>query len=342
MKIIILGPDYKDYAAASYQYEFINELKNKSDKYFHYSKTDHIEIKLLIAKAKFIPDIVFYNHGWLSDNPNITLSTYTKLIGSWPNSHIKHIIFLNKEYTNLNEKLEEIRRYKFDLIFTHLHNFPSFNKTNIKSVFLPLACSNKNISRDRIIKLKDRKYDLFFSGILQNWNFKESQSDLRKKIQRELFYCISDFPVVKKLKYKNLKIYWKPFYKNRIKNILSNFLHGKRLNQIDYFNKLANAKCVLHTSSPIGIISTRIFEALGSGSIGLFSNKSNADVIFRDNIHFLNFSTINDLIEKIYSVKSSINFSSYQDIADNGRECVEKYHTWKNRVSIFNDELSKL
>ena len=79
---------------------------------------------------------------------------------------------------------------------------------------------------------------------------------------------------------------------------------------------------------------------------GIINNKlnernKNVD-IFRDNIHFLNFSTINDLIEKIYSVKSSINFSSYQDIADNGRECVEKYHTWKNRVSIFNDELSKL
>ena len=67
-------------------------------------------------------------------------------------------------------------------------------------------------------------------------------------------------------------------------------MHGKRLNQKDYFNILANSRCVLHTSSPMGIISTRVFEALGSGAIGVFSADSKAEIIFEDGIHFLSFS----------------------------------------------------
>ena len=56
-------------------------------------------------------------------------------------------------------------------------------------------------------------------------------------------------------------------------------MHGKRLNQKDYFKKLEDSKFVLHTASPMGIISTRVFEALGSGAIGIFSKDSEADFI---------------------------------------------------------------
>ena len=214
--------------------------------------------------------MIFYNHGWLLDNPYINEITYTNIKNHFSNKEIKHVLFLNKEYARLNHKLNEIMRYKFDLVFTHLHDFDLRNTKDISSIFLPLACSYENMSKYRKRKLKDRKYDLFFSGILQNWNFQESQNDIRKKIQIELFYCLFDFPIFKKYKYRDLNIYWKPFYKSRIKNLLSNLFYNERLSQKKYFDTLANSKCVLHTSSPIGIISTRIFEALGSGAIGLF------------------------------------------------------------------------
>lgn len=216
----------------------------------------------------------------------------------------------------------------------------SFN--SIPSVFLPFACSYESISKERRRKLQDRKYDLFFSGILQNWTFRELQNDLRKQIQFELFYCVFDFPLFKKLKYKELNIYWKPFYKNRIKNYLSNIIHGKRLSQKDYFNTLANSKCVLHTVSPIGIISNRIFEALGSGSIGLFSNSSNADIIFKDNTDYISFHSIQDLVNKVYQIKHSKNKSKFQIIADFGRMNIEKNHTWKNRIRFFKKQVEKL
>ena len=341
MKVIVLGPNYQNYEAASYQYEFMKELHNLSDSYYHYEKSEEITIKELISYANFIPNIVFYNHGWLSDNINLKDLTYAKLKGRWPKD-IKKVIFLNKEYVLLEKKLKEIKKAKFDLIFTHLHYLEKFNNTSIKSKFLPLACSKKIKSNNIYKKLSDRKYDLYFSGILQNWDNKEKQGDLRKKIQKELFYCIHDFPLLKKLKYRKLKVYWKPFYKSRIKNKLSNFLHGKRLSQDDYFNTLSDSKCVLHTSSPMGIISTRVFEALGSGAIGLFSEESNANFLFKDNVHFVSFSNIDDLIYKIYQIKKSSAFSSFQEIANRGLKYIDNNHTWKNRVLKFRDELSSL
>lgn len=342
MKIIVVGPDYSKYSAASYQYEFMNSLMEISEKYYHYYENIQLDEEQLYKKAKFFPDIIFYNHGWLQDNPSVEKINYGKIKKKLNNKKVKHVIFLNKEYTRLEEKLNEIKKNKFDLIFTHLHDFEELNHTSIRSLFLPLACSYENISNMRFRKLEERKYDLFFSGILQNWDHKHMQSDLRKKIQLELFYCIFDFPLLKKFKYWDLNIYWKPFYKNRFKNIFSNFIHGKRLSQKDYFNILSNSKCVLHTSSPLGIISTRVFEALGSGAIGMFAFDSKVDIIFEDGIHFVSFSRINDLIDKIYLIRKSKGDSKYQKIANSAREFVEKKHTWKNRVAFFVDQVLKL
>ena len=341
MKIIVVGPNYDNYSAASYQKEFMETLKSFSDYYYHYDSSDTIKTTQLISNATFQPDIVFYNHGWLSDNTSIKDLKYNKIKGKWPNG-IKHIIFLNKEYVLLKKKLIEIKKFKFDLILSHLHNFDVFNNTKIRSVFLPLACSYKNISKKRYKKLIERKYDLYFSGILQNWDNKEKQGDLRKRIQGELFYKLYDFPILKKFKYRKLKIYWKPFYKNRLKNILSDFLHGKRLNQEDYFNTLCDSKCVLHTSSPIGIISTRVFEALGSGALGLFSEESSTNILFQENIHYVSFKNIEELIDKLYQIKNPNKSLLFQKIADSGRKFVEDKHTWRNRVLKFKSEVTKL
>ena len=342
MDVIVVGPDYKNYKSASYQYEFMNALKENAKNYFHYSNNKEIEIKDLLKIAKFIPDMIFYNHGWLLDDPSLMEIRYSNIKNKYLNKNIKHILFLNKEYSRLDEKLKEIKRYKFDFIFTHLHNFDSKNYLKIPSRFLPLACSYENMSDFRNKKLKDRKYDLFFSGILQNWNFRKSQPDLRKKIQLELFYCLFDFPILKKYKYRDLNIYWKPFYKNRIKDLLSNLLHNKRFSQKDYFNNLTNSKCVLHTSSPLGIISTRVFEALGSGAVGLFSSNSNANIIFKNDIDYVTFYSIKDLINKVYLVKNSSEKSKFQNIADSGRKNVEENHTWKNRVEIFKKDVERI
>ena len=92
----------------------------------------------------------------------------------------------------------------------------------------------------------------------------------------------------------------------------------------------------------MGIISTRVFESLGSGAIGLFAYDSNANFIFEDGTHFLSFIDIKDLVEKLILINKQKGDSDFQIIANAGRECVEKKHTWKNRVAFFVDEVLKL
>ena len=125
MKLVVIGPSYKHYNAASYQYEFMEVLKDLSDSYYHYQGSE-ITIKGLISLSKFKPDIIFYNHGWLSDNVTLKDLKYTRIKG-YRDKDIKHVVFLNKEYVLLAEKLKEIKKFKFDLIFTHLHDFDSRN-----------------------------------------------------------------------------------------------------------------------------------------------------------------------------------------------------------------------
>ena len=199
MNIIYLGPSYEKYSSASYQYAFEKELKLISNNFFSYSKNGDISAKYIENEAGFIPDIIIYNHGWFNDDP-VKPIKYANIIGSWTNRNIKHILMLNKEYARLEEKIEEINNYNFDMVFTHLHNCKKLDNANKNVIFMPLAFSPEESSESRLRELKDRKYDLFFSGILQNWNFKDTQSDIRKKIQKELFYTLFDIPFKKKIK----------------------------------------------------------------------------------------------------------------------------------------------
>ena len=98
MKIITVGPNYKNYKSASYQEDFMNALKDISLNYYHYSNNEELTIKALCKKANFVPELIFYNHGWFLDNPKLKEIRYSNIKNHFSNKKIKHILFLNKEY----------------------------------------------------------------------------------------------------------------------------------------------------------------------------------------------------------------------------------------------------
>ena len=59
MKIIVLGPEYSGYIAASYQYEFMNTLKEFSKSFYHYSETSEIDVPNLLKKQISYPILFF-------------------------------------------------------------------------------------------------------------------------------------------------------------------------------------------------------------------------------------------------------------------------------------------
>ena len=335
MNVIVLGPNYDNYISASYQRDFLEELKKQTHNYFHYSVNNEIYTHIIEKKAGFTPDFIIYNHGWFNDDIKAKDLEYANIKGEWKNKNLKHILILNKEYANFDKKKFEINKFGFDFIFSHLHTIQEDLGKGNNLVFFPLALKKKRLKKNLSKDIEYRKYDLFFSGILRNWNFTASQGDLRIRIQNELFFTLFDIPIIKKFKYKGLKIYWKPFYKSKIKNKISQFLHGPRLNDLDYSKKLEDSKCVLHTSSPMGIISTRIFEALGAGALGVFSEDSNAKVIFNNMEHYIEFNDINKFIDTVYKIKDKSNKKYFQKIANNGRNKALLENTWESRIESF-------
>ena len=90
---------------------------------------------------------------------------------------------------------------------------------------------------------------------------------------------------------------------------------------------ICNSKSVIHTSSPIGIISTRVFEILGCGAIGVFSYESEASELFIKGREYLEFQNIKELIEYLYNIKDSTNNNIFQDIAKRANLNTDDYET---------------
>ena len=128
-------------------------------------------------------------------------------------------------------------------------NFADYqDKTNLKFIYFPYAISNDFILHNELKK----KYDLFFSGLIQNqyfFNLNKIKSS-RIFIQRKLFVCLNDIPIIKK-NYKN-KIFWNTYtgipFKDLILKILGRY---KRMSRKEYIKKLHESKVVINTLSQI-------------------------------------------------------------------------------------------
>ena len=70
-------------------------------------------------------------------------------------------------------------------------------KTNLKFIFFPYAISNDFLLSEESHK---KKYDLFFSGLIQNQYFSKltKMKSKRLEIQKKLFYNIFELPIFRK------------------------------------------------------------------------------------------------------------------------------------------------
>ena len=332
-KVWILGPSYEEYGAALYQQSIIDEINSSSIKSYHCHKRGDLCYQDLLIWSGFDPDFIIFNHGWLSDDSGTFLLSYSRLSDDIFSSSAKTIIFLNKEYANLEKKVNYIKQHPFDLVISHLHTLQEeYNLDNL--MFVPFAVSSQWLNSDNL-PLKDRQIDLYFSGVLRNPSFRSKQSDIRLQVQNEIFYTLGDFPLLKRFAYRHLNIYWKPFYKSQIKNILSDIIHGPRLSQSKYISTMRQSKCVFHSASPMGIISNRIFEVFACSCLGIFHSNSNANVLFKAGHHFIEFLNIDDFKRLLSEGLDANNINHIQNIASTAHQDVLRKHKWKDRISAI-------
>ena len=207
------------YKGANYQLDFINYLQKKNNIYFygpgfeHYSNKHTLDDVLSIFDNK--PKIIFVGHSWLNDKDGSDLELNNKIDIS--DSKLLKVFFLNKEYVNLQKKLNYCKKNMFNLSFSHYHNCMKFSKsTNSEFYFIPFAFDKNKFNK--IDKNIEKKYDIGFSGVVQNINRNSGQSNIRRRITKKLFYSIMDLPLVQKNK--KLNLFWniipKKLYKKNI------------------------------------------------------------------------------------------------------------------------------
>lgn len=207
--------------------------------------------------------------------------------------------------------------------------FPSLKKTK----FIPFAVSSGRIKQPSK-ELRERFFLLHFSGILYNRDVSD-YSDIRRRIQRSCFYCLFNFPLLTRPALWLTHISWHPLFYSRLLNyIASLYPRRQRLSEIDYFKTLNNTIFTLCPTSPLNLISTRLFEVMASGSIPLMETTADLELID------VNISKILSNY-KIKSVKNLLadlnrkNIDLLQDHANSLQASVLHNHTWADRAALI-------
>ena len=329
-KILYLSRNMKMYGASSYQQDVMDELNRQSQVFFYgpefngYNLSDSIHD--IISKMPYEPHLIILGHAWLDDkdgnkvdpHPNLKLSKID----------IPKIIILNKEYVNINEKLNYIKQNRFDIGFTHHHDTDHYAKvTGIEFKFWPFAYNPKKFNYFN----GNKTIGLAFSGVLQNLNKYADQSDIRARIMEHLYFTWMDVPLLKKKSYSDINIVWNSISRKRLGRYLSAIL-GKRkfLDDIEYSNLVQNCKLYINTLSPMGLVSPRFFECMGSGAMVFCEDSSIYKKIFPDNVYVTFKKDLSDFNEKL-------SFYLKQDderikIIEKAHNEVQNNHTWEKRV----------
>lgn len=329
------------YKGANYQLDFINYLQKNNKIYFYgpgyesYSHKHTLNDVLSIFDNK--PKIIFVGHSWLNDKEGDKVEINNKIDLS--QTRLLKIFFLNKEYVNLKEKLNYCKNNYFDISLSHHHNCSHFNKiTNSKYYFIPFAFDKYKFKK--IDKNITKKYDIGFSGILQNINRNSGQTNIRRRITKKLYYTFMDLPLIQRDR--NLNLFWNTIPKNNYSKKIAEFLKFyKYLNVDDYIKKILMSKIYINTLSPYQLISPRYFETFASGSILLCEETDLYNNIFKDEFKIFTFKNdLTDFQAKIEYILS--NFNSLKTIIEKNKKNAYKNHTWENRVNKITTLINKL
>ena len=328
MRIICLSPRMENYSWAFYQQDILAELARQHDVFFYgpgfaaYDRSDGWDE--LFAKCTIRePELVLYAHGWLGDRPGEPIDRHPKLQPS--ESGLPAVLILNKEYANLEEKLRYIRANQIDLVLTHHHGAEEYqHKTGCRCHFWPFAVDMRKFPDHPVTK----RYDLTFTGTLRNKIWPESQSDIRLRIQRRLFHCVLDTPVLLRRRYRKWDVFWSSqsrySWVNRIRT-------GWRLEADSYLRLLTESRVVINTLSPVQLVGTRYFESMAARALVLCEESEQYDGLFRRGEHYVSFNTdLSDFAEILDFYLS--NEGARCAIIQRAYEHVRTFHTWERRI----------
>ena len=331
MRVLYLSKNVNNYKSANYQKEFLDAISKITHLFVYGPGYSYFDKNKTISDIinKYGPfNFIFVGHLWLHDGDHNN-------IDPWPESGLskishKKFIFLNKEYANLEKKLRWIKKNKFNYVFSHHQNCSVWkNKANTKFKYLPFGYNDKLFSFSE----NKKKYDLAFSGVLQNSRGDKVQSDIRKRILNRLYYTIFDIPLMKKEKYRHLSIFWNSVPTSSGGYFLSKLFQTYKFLDIKSYARIQkNSRVYINCKSPLNLISPRYFENVASGCL-IITEKNNELKKLIPKSSFIEFS--NDLSNFDLVLNRSLNFfKSSKKTRKNAAFIMKKKHSWNVRAKL--------
>ncbi len=297
-----------------------------------YDRDDSIDE--VLAKMSFEPDAIIVGHAWLKDKDGDEVDPHPQF--QLVKTNIPKVAILNKEYVNLNTKLDYIKRNRFDMCFTHHHDIDRYSEiTGIEFTFWPFAFDPRRFDFEG----EDKTIDVAFSGVLQNRNKDANQSDIRVKIMKDFFLTIFDVPIAKRKAFKDVEIFWNSISRNKIGKYFSQLLNKRQyLKSDDYAKMMRKTKIYINTLSPMGLISPRFFECMASQALIFCEESELYQNIFSDDLYVTYKKDLSDFREKLLWILSDQ--SMRNKIIDKAFKYVHDNHTWRERVSLLLNKIS--
>jgi len=328
-----------NYRSASYQQDVMDELSKQAEILFYgpgfsgYNKNDSIDD--VLAKATLKPDVIIVGHAWLNDNDGFLVDPHPDLRLS--QTTLFKVVMLNKEYTNLDAKLDYIKRSQFNIGFTHHHETKRYSEsTGIEFIFWPFAYAHQ-----KFIYSKSEKYfDVGFSGVLQNLNKNALQTDIRIRIMKRFFFTFLDVPLIKKKLWKDLNLYWNSISRKKAGIYLSALLRKRKyLEELEYVEMLQNSKICINTLSPMGLISPRFFESMATGALVFCEESELYQNIFPRDIFVTFRKDLSDFDKKLTYYLT--NNDDRINIVEKANAIVKTGHTWSKRITELLNAIEK-
>ena len=322
LNILVMQPDFGQYASAYYQHHFTQAL-GRAHRIFRYGRglenydTRHT-IEDVLGMCPFDPDLICFAAGWENENESIPEYDPHPAIRV-SGLDIPSVMILNKEYKKLDRKFQFIGDNDIRKVFTVHHHYGQWQEQlGIPFVHFPFAV-NPDLFKD----YGERSiYSLGFSGVLQ-----KRYSDVRTRIKNRLFLR---WPI-KAPRYWRIRLFWSDGWRIPLVN--------KRIE--DYARLVTRGKIWLSTPGPVELVGTRYYEIMASKTL-LFCSRSPAyEGLFEDGTHCVTFNPdLSDFDEMLFY---------YLEHEDERLEIVEaayahvlESHTWERRIEQFTSEVKTI
>lgn len=276
MKCLVFAQNYKTYVSGNYHQDLLDALNELTDAMFYgpgfegYNSTDTYEkvLRKLQLKEEEL-DLIVVSTNWEKEQPDdnsFDLQPTIRLDNV--KNNVKKIFFLNKEYKKIEQKLEYIKRNKFDLVITVLpqKKYAAWEKeTGVKFMQSHFGINSDLFKNSNL----HRKYDFTFTGSLHS-QYTNKRVLVKEKIFRDTS-VVANIGIPRllnirnpiKKEYRKYNIYWAEWSKN------SKSIYGKSLLPTgnEYVKLMNESKVFLSTLSADGILGTRFFEIMSTGAL---------------------------------------------------------------------------